>query len=527
LFLLISAPVFAQTTDAPPAMVPNSFANLAERVQDAVVNISTTQKIKVPKGLQGGLQTPNGQVVPMPQFPPGSPFQDFFEEFFNGQNGGPNGGMGGPGMEGMPGPAVQSLGSGFIIDGEKGLVVTNNHVIEDADEIQVILHDDTKLQAKVIGHDKATDLAILKVISPKKLKSVSWGDSDTMRVGDWILAVGNPFGLGGTVTSGIISARQRNINAGSYDDFIQTDASINRGNSGGPMFNMQGQVIGINTAIFSPTGGSVGIGFAIPSNLAKPVIDQLTQFGETHRGWIGVRIQEITPEIAESLNLASGKGALVASATPGGPADKAGLKQGDIILSFAGKDISAMRLLPRVVADTPVGKNVPVKILRQGKEMTLEISPGEMEKARKSGLLDDESDTDKTETAQQLKDTDIKPLHLRVAALTDELRQRFQLGPEINGVIVTDVNRQSDAALKGISPGDVILEINQRVVKNPGEVATVLKDAEAAKKASVLLLVNSQNNLRFVAVKLTGDEKKPEKPAEEDRSDDRNDGGAE
>ena len=501
LFSFVLSAAYAATDNVPPpVMVPNSFADLAANVQDAVVNVSTTQKPKNP--MQGMQQMPQGV---MPQFPPGSPFQDFFQEFFN-QNGMPQGMM--PQAPNGAGPKVQSLGSGFIIDGEKGLVVTNNHVIDQADEIQVILHDDTKLSAKVIGRDSETDLAVLKVISTKPLKSVSWGNSDMMRVGDWILAVGNPFGLGGTVTSGIISARQRNINAGRYDDFIQTDASINRGNSGGPMFNMRGEVIGINTAIFSPSGGSVGIGFAIPSNLSKPVIDQLVQFGTTKRGWIGVRIQDITAEIADSMNLPSTHGALVASTTANGPAAKAGIKQGDIILSFNDKELNAMRNLPRMVADAPVGKAAKLKVLRQGKEITLQVTPTEMEKAKESGMLDDgDQSNQEAEDEAPVQDTSVDTIGIHVATLTPVLRQKYQLDKEVNGLVVTDVNRQADASDQGIVPGDVILEVNQKSVDTPVKMNDVLKQMKAQKKTSVLLLVNSQNNLRFVAVKLVEDKK--------------------
>lgn len=488
------------TSTAPiqaPMMVPVSFADLAAAVQNAVVNISTTQKIEVRQTIRRGVPA---MPVPMPQFPPGSPFQDFFEEFFNGPNGIPQQGM--DDFDGGPVPRAQSLGSGFIIDAEKGFIVTNNHVIEDADEIKVILHDDTQMDAKVIGRDPETDLALLKVeVKNHKLQSVSWGNSDTMRVGDWILAVGNPFGLGGTVTSGIISARQRNINAGRYDDFIQTDASINRGNSGGPMFNLKGEVIGINAAIFSPSGGSVGIGFAIPSNLAQPVIEQLIKYGETKRGWIGVKIQEVTPEIAESMNLNTVKGALIASVTPDGPAAKGGIKQGDIITRFNGQDIFEIRNLTRIVAETPIGKAVPVTLLRMGKEMQLNITTGQLEKAKADGLLEEET---QPKLAEQTPATDvtIPELALQVAQLTPQLRQRFRLDPAATGIVVTHVANTADAAEKGLRAGDMLLEINQHPIRVPTDIQTEIKATKAAGKSSVLLLVSAQNNLRFVAVKL-------------------------
>jgi len=487
LFGLLLSPVGAFAQPQAPAMIPNSFADIAARVSDAVVNISTTQKVDS-KAQAGAPQ------IQMPEFPPGSPFQDFFDEFFKGPDG-----MGPPGMG--PLPNIQSLGSGFVIDGEKGYVVTNNHVIDAADEITVTFHDNTKLIAKVVGRDPETDLALLQVKSEKKLTAVTWGSSDEMRVGDWVLAVGNPFGLGGTVTSGIISARQRNINAGRYDDFIQTDASINRGNSGGPMFNMAGEVIGINTAIFSPTGGSIGIGFAIPSSLAKPVIDQLIKYGVTKRGWIGVRIQEVTDDIAESLNLSNTQGALVASVTSDGPAEKAGLKQGDIITAFNGKPVTEMRYLPRMVAESTIGKSVPITVHRQGKVVKLNIVPGQLEKARENGLLDDSAEAETEEPAAP-EETEVAPLKLSVAPLTGALRTRYGLDNEVTGVVVTRVARDGDAAAKGVMPGDVILEVNQKTVAKPEDVKSAVTAAEKAKKTSILLLVNSQSNLRFVAIKL-------------------------
>ncbi len=307
----------------------------------------------------------------MPELPPGSPFDQFFKDFYDQYNNGK------PPEE----EKVSSLGSGFVIDAANGYIVTNNHVIKDAEEIKVTLSDNTTLDAKLIGADEKTDLAVLKVKSPAPLTAAVWGDSDASRIGAWIMAIGDPFGLGGTVTAGIISARQRDINAGPYDQFIQTDAPINRGNSGGPMFNMNGEVVGINTAIFSPSGGSVGIGFAVPSNLAKGVVAQLIKYGQTKRGWLGVHIQEMTPEMAESFGLGKPRGALVSSVTPGGPADKAGIKSGDIILKFDDHIIKEMRELPLMVADAEINKKATLTLWRKGKEETVTVDLGQLEKA--------------------------------------------------------------------------------------------------------------------------------------------------
>ncbi len=478
----------AQAIVVPAPGAPISFADLADKVEDAVVNVSTTQKRAV--ATPGA---PPMQGVPMPDFPPGSPFQDFFQDFFNNQM-----------QQQGPMPPSQSLGSGFIINAAEGYVVTNNHVIDQADEIKVILHNDTALDAKLVGRDTKTDLALLK-IDPKKmpLKQVVFGDSAKARVGDWVLAVGNPFGLGGSVTAGIISARQRNINAGQYDDFIQTDASINRGNSGGPLFNLRGEVIGINTAIFSPTGGSVGIGFAVPSELAQSVIQQLAQYGETRRGWLGVRIQDVTPEIADTLGLGKVQGALVASVTPNGPAASAGLKAGDIILNFDGKGVEAMRRLPRIVADTDIGRTVPVTVWRQGKTIETKATITQLEKAEKTGLLTDNNEPNVIKQDAPQSEQAMSSLGITVAPLTPQLRQKFNIDAKMtNGVIVTRLNDDSDAVVKGLRPGDVVQEINQVAIKSPVDFNAALEAASKAKKNMVLLLVSSEGNLRFVAVKL-------------------------
>ena len=462
---------------------PSSFANLAEKLLPSVVNVSSTAKMEEAEEFQG--EMPN-----MPQFPPGSPFEDFFEEFMGRRDGG--GGL-------QPSLPAASLGSGFIIDAEKGYIITNNHVVRDAEEVRITLHDDSTIPAEIVGRDEKIDIAVLKVDTKKKLQAVKFGDSQKMRVGDWIVAIGNPFGLGGTVTAGIISARQRDINSGPYDDYIQTDASINRGNSGGPMFNLKGEVIGINTAIFSPSGGSVGIGFAIPSNLSKPVIDQLIKYGRTRRGWLGVRIQTVTDEIADSLGLDSARGALVASVTEGGPAEKAKLKAGDIILEFDGKKVEDMRALPRIVAETEIDKDVSIIFWRDGRARNAKVAVGELEKAEEEGLL---ASNDNDSFPEEPKGTDIEIVGMTVSKLTNANRDMYGIPSDINGVVITKVERGSEALEKGLGAGDVIVEINQQAVEKPEDVQHLLKNAQKANKSSVLLLVNREDDVRFVALKL-------------------------
>jgi serine protease Do len=462
---------------APARTAPDGFADLAERLLPAVVNISTTQTVK---------REGNNQQQ-MPQFPPGSPFEEFFKEFFDRQQ-----------RRDAPARRATSLGSGFIID-PAGLVVTNNHVIADADEIAVILHDDTRLEAEVVGRDAKTDLALLRVKPTKPLPAVPFGDSDASRVGDWVVAIGNPFGLGGTVTAGIISARARNINAGPYDDFIQTDASINRGNSGGPMFNLKGEVIGINTAIFSPSGGSVGIGFAIPSKLAKPLVEQLKKFGRARRGWLGVRIQTVTDELAESLGLKSATGALVANVTEKGPAEKAKIDVGDVVLRFDGKVVEEMRHLPRIVAETEVGRTVDVVVWRQGKEVKLKVELGEFPEDEKVAAR-----TGPAEPMEKDEKATTEALGLTVAKLTPQLRQRLNLPDDAEGVVVTDVAEGGIAAEKGVRPGDLIRKIgpDQEKVETPGQVVAKVDAARKDKMKALLFLMEREGNPRFVAIPL-------------------------
>lgn len=464
---------------------PQSFADLAEELLPAVVNISTTQVIES----RGGARQPN-----IPQFPPGSPFENFFKDFFD-----KNGQGGGKGTKSKKRKAT-SLGSGFIIDyrtNGDAYVVTNNHVIKDADEVFVLLHDDTRMKATIVGRDTKTDLAVLKVHTDRKLPSVSFGDSKKTRVGDWVLAIGNPFGLGGTVTAGIVSARGRDINAGPYDDFIQTDASINRGNSGGPMFNMDGEVVGINTAIFSPTGGSVGIGFSIPSSTAQPVVRQLIKNGQVQRGWLGVHIQVVTKAIAETLGLKNTEGALVASVISGGPADHSGILARDVILEFDGKRVTQMRKLPRIVAATEVGRTVKVKVWRDGSVATLRVTIEKLDDEMPIVTSRNTQNKAPSNTPESLSD-----VGLAVAEITQSVRDRFDLPPSVEGIIVTDVDANGPAFDEGVRPGDVIAEISQEKVSTPSAARSVVKAAVKAGKRSVLLLIEGQSGFRFVAVRL-------------------------
>jgi len=455
---------------------PPSLAPLADRLSDSVVNISTSQAQKGPQG------------VPLPKVPKGSPFEEFFDDFFQKRGG-----------KAPPDRKVSSLGSGFVIDPE-GLIATNNHVIEGADEIIINFHDGTKLKVeKVVGRDPKTDIALLKVTPKKPLKAVPLGSSAKMLVGDWVMAIGNPFGLGGSVSLGIISAKQRDINSGPYDDYLQTDAAINKGNSGGPLFNMDGEVIGINTAIISPSGGSIGIGFSVPSDTVRSVVDQLKLYGEIRRGWLGVKIQTVTEDIAETLGIPENTGALVAGITPDGPAAKAGIEGGDVILKFDGKDVSTMRGLPRIVSQTPIGQTVDVELLRGGQKKTLKVAVGR--------LVEDD---DKIEPPVVGKPSDGKKpeisalIGLKVTALTEELRAKFGLDAKMKGVVVIEIDPQSAAAQKSIKVGDVIVEAAQDPILTPDDlVRGVEKVKKAGRKAVLLRIEDGKGDLRFVAVPVT------------------------
>ena len=475
---IVGLAVLAAVCATNPALArgaPESFADLAAKLSPAVVNVSTTQKVADRRGLENQ----------MPQFPPGSPFEDFFKDFFDRQQKNGN----------RPPRPVTSLGSGFVID-PSGVIVTNNHVIADADEIKVIFSDGTEVPAKLIGTDPKTDVAVLRVDVKHPLVAVNWGDSDKARVGDWVLAIGNPFGLGGTVTAGIVSARGRDIRSGPYDDFIQTDAAINKGNSGGPLFNVSGEVVGINTAIFSQSGGSIGIGFAVPAALARPVVEQLVQSGHIKRGWLGVNIQTVTEEIAEALGLDKPHGALVAGVSDGGPAEQGKVQVGDVILTFDGKPVPDMRQLPRLVADTPIGKQVAVEVWRKGKAQKLKVTIGELKEQEEVATAQPEPE----KSGAAAGSTAIEQFGMSLSSITPELRQRFELKPDVKGVVVTEVNPSGVAAARDVAPGDVIVEFEQSEVESPAQVKEKLNELQKTPRKVALVILQRAGNQRIIAL---------------------------
>ena len=457
LFVSLSIPFAGNTKD-----IPSSFADLAERVMPSVVNISTTTTVTT-------------QANPFPfEFPPGSPFEDMFKEFGEPQK-----------------RKSSALGSGFIID-EKGIVITNNHVIQGAEDIVVRVNGNKEFKAKVLGADPGMDIAVLKMETDEKFKPVKFGDSDKARIGDWVIAIGNPFGFGGTVTSGIISARNRSIGLSRYEDFIQTDASINQGNSGGPLFNMDGDVIGINTAILGPSG-SIGIGFSIPSNNAKRVIDQLIEFGETKRGWLGVRIQYVTKEIAEVEKLDQQKGALVASVADGSPSDDAGIKPGDIILEFDGKPINEMSELPKIVASTDVGKKVKVKIWRNQRELKKDIILGRLETS-----TDFKS---QGKVTQKSKEKIIEGLKITVRLLSKKDIEERKLPKGTVGVVITKIEK--DSPLNYLEAGNIIVEAQKRKINTIGDLNNIVKmTLKSSEKTLLIAIYNNNNQRRYIGVKL-------------------------
>jgi serine protease Do len=483
--IAVSALMLPTLTAPANARGPDGIADVAERVIDAVVNISTSQNVASRN--QGG-----GGGGAMPNLPNDPQLDELFRDFFNrrGQQG-DNQNRGGNTPR-----RVNSLGSGFIID-SAGIVVTNNHVIADADEITVILNDGSRIKADLIGKDQKTDLALLRIKTEKQLKSVKFGNSDGLRLGEWVIAIGNPFSLGGTVTAGIVSARNRDINSGPYDNYIQTDAAINRGNSGGPLFNLDGEVVGINTAIISPSGGSIGIGFAVPSKTALAVIDQLKNFGETRRGWLGVRIQQVTDEIAESLGIKPARGALVAGVDEKGPAKPAGIEPGDVIVKFDGQDIREMRDLPRVVADTPVGKDVPVLVIRKGREETKTVTLGRLEDGEKQAALTTPQNT------PEVKPVIKKTLGLELSNMSDDLRKKYKIKDTVKGIVILGIDAGSPAADKRLNAGDTIVEIAQEAVASADDFqAKIDKLKKDGRRSALLLVASAEGELRFVALAL-------------------------
>jgi len=474
----VSHLLFKQTNSHP---LSDKFADLVENLSPSVVNVFTVQK---PKESSENGQMPFDNVPPQfreffKNLPPGFPFGNPQQQPNRPQDEQP-----------------QALGSGFVID-PSGYIVTNHHVIAQANEIKVKFQDEKELKAKLIGKDQLTDLALLKVESESPLPFVKFGDSDKARVGHSVIAIGNPFGLGGTVTSGIISAFNRDINSGPYDSFIQTDASINKGNSGGPLFNLDGQVVGINSAIFSPSGGSVGIGFSIPANLAKPIIEQLRKFGKTQRGWLGVRIQEITPDIAKSLGLKSEEGVLISMVNPGEPAEKAGLKSGDVIVEFNGKKIKDVRSLQRTVAESAVESKAKVKVWRNKKFKNFNVKLGELEKFNQTA----ENQSPK-EDEKLTEEIELDKIGLRLIGLNSQVRSKYNIPEQIKGVAITAVKTNSFAANSGLNVGNVISQISQQEVSDPDDVKRILDTSLKSKMESVLVQVYEDGFSKFLILKL-------------------------
>ena len=466
-------PALAQPKPAAPITprpnAPTSFSQLTARLLPTVVQITTSQTLNAPA--RGNL----------PNLPEDSPLSELFKNFL--------------GPRGNQPRQVTSLGSGFIID-PSGYIVTNNHVIENGESVTVILSDDTSLPARVIGRDPQTDLALLKVNPAKPLPATRFGDSDKALIGDWVIAIGDTFGIGSTVTAGIVSARNRNINAGPYDDFIQTDAPINRGNSGGPLFNMDGDVIGVNSAIFSPTGGSVGIGFSIPANLARDVIQQLRKFGQARRGWIGVRIQAVTAELAQAMNLPSRQGALISDVTAAGPAARAGLRNGDLVVSFDGKPVTDNRALPHIVANTPIGKTVNVDVLRGGRKLSQRILVARLAEDKPADRAL------KPAPPAPRPQSRLGQMGLTVSALDSGARTRFKIGGNVQGVVVTAVTPGSRAGEKNLRPGDVIVEVQSQKVTTPEALNGAIEAAAKSGKPVALFLISRAGEVTYVGVRL-------------------------
>ncbi|MDG4648568.1 DegQ family serine endoprotease [Roseibacterium sp. SDUM158017] len=465
--LLVAVATMVSATQSRAQTAPPSFADLVDQVGDSVVNITTSAVVAARQG-------------PGPDVPPGSPLEDFFNDFMDRQQG----------QERAP-RRSQALGSGFVIS-EDGYIVTNNHVIEGADEILIEFRSGREIEAEIIGTDPNTDIALLKIDADEALPFVPFGDSEAMRVGDWVMAMGNPLGQGFSVSVGVVSARERAL-SGTYDDYIQTDAAINRGNSGGPLFNMSGEVIGVNTAILSPTGGSIGIGFAMSSTVVTNVVDQLREFGETRRGWLGVRIQDVNDEIAEGLGLEEARGALVTD-VPEGPALDAGVEVGDVILSFGGEDIADTRELVRIVGDSGVGDTVRMLVYRDGETQTLLVTLGRRETAEGAGAA--------TPGAEPMPEPSGEVLGLTVTPLTDDLREQLGAQGVAGGLVIEEVDPASDAAGKGLQAGDIVTEVAQQPVGSVGDFRDRVQSAEEAGQKSILLLIRRAGNPRFVALAL-------------------------